>query len=476
MRSLAVPAPDGISRPLQADDFVRVAERGFGDTENGRAHAMAWFAGHLYVGVTRHPQRRVADARSRPPAATGTADAGEYTGESAPLWCYDPHADGWAQVLVSADAAGYRRMLPVPGDDGEEPALYVTTISLAGGSFLRTEDGRTFAPMTAPRPPGPASWSFRPLASAHGRLYTAPVGTVDGSIVARNRAASATIYRTELNAGAAPAWTPVSDPGFGDPTNVAIFEVERFDGGLYAGTLNPSKGFQVWKLALSGSQRRWQRVVSDGAFRGNANESVASMTAFKGALFVGTGIQGLGFGRGGRRGPTAAELIRIWPDDSWELVVGESRRTFEGPRPSLSGLGPGFGDPCNSVIWQLREHDGWLYAGTHDWSAFLPARADAPRRHAPGVRGRDQGPGLGAREPGFDLWRSADGTTWEPVTCAGFGNPLNYGVRTLASTPEGLFVGTATVPRRSATAGDGDTEAGGCEIWLGSRSPRTRRP
>ena len=44
---------------------------------------------------------------------------------------------------------------------------------------------------------------------------------------------------------------------------------------------------------------------------------------------------------------------------------------------------------------------------------------------------------------GFELWRSPDGVNWYPITQNGFENPYNDGVRTLQSTPLGLFVGTA---------------------------------
>jgi alpha/beta superfamily hydrolase len=44
---------------------------------------------------------------------------------------------------------------------------------------------------------------------------------------------------------------------------------------------------------------------------------------------------------------------------------------------------------------------------------------------------------------GFDLYRSYDGVNWVPVTTNGMGNPYNMGLRTLVSTPHGMFIGTA---------------------------------
>ena len=54
------------------------------------------------------------------------------------------------------------------------------------------------------------------------------------------------------------------------------------------------------------------------------------MYVFKDTLYVGTGFQSMGYDRTYDAGPAALELIRIHPDDSWELIVGNPRRTFEG--------------------------------------------------------------------------------------------------------------------------------------------------
>src|SRR5919109_4589245 len=118
---------------------------------------------------------------------------------------------------------------------------------------------------------------------------------------------------------------PVTD---GKPLT-CVFEMASFNGYLYAGTMNPRVGLQIWKTRATGSPPyAWKRVVTAGAFRGNSNEFVASMMPFRGALHIGTGIQGLGYDKAASAGPAAAELLRLYPDDSWDLIVGELRRTF----------------------------------------------------------------------------------------------------------------------------------------------------
>jgi hypothetical protein len=103
-------------------------------------------------------------------------------------------------------------------------------------------------------------------------------------------------------------------------------------------------------------------VITDGTFRGNVNEAVASMCVFGDTLYIGTGKQSGSSDKVYDARSNAAELIRIYPDDSWGLIVGEPRRTFEGVKFPLSGLRPGFEDESNRVIWEMTEYDGWLYA------------------------------------------------------------------------------------------------------------------
>jgi hypothetical protein len=90
----------------------------------------------------------------------------------------------------------------------------------------------------------------------------------------------------------------------------------------------------------------------------------------------------------------------------------------------LSGRGLGFADTYDGVgfanyVWRMAEHGGELVGGTLD------------------VR---RAPDAGA---GFDLWKSGGGTLWSRIAETGLGNPRNYGVRGLLSTPAGLFLGAA---------------------------------
>jgi hypothetical protein len=344
-------------------------------------------------------------------------------------------------------------MVVFQGASDPIPVLYVSTISTLGSLILRSQDGKHFVPISQPQLGYPnTTWSFRSLLPFNGRLYTAPAGRIQGELIERNNAVAAIVFEN-ANPVAAP-WRPVSAVGFGDPTNRTIYEMVSLNGFLYAGTFNPYKGFQIWKTCAQNFPYRWYRVITDGAFRGNMSEATASMCVFGDSLYVGTGKQSIRSDNDRQAGSTGAELIRIHPDDSWDLVVGEPRRTFNGLKFPLSRLREGFDNSYNGVIWEMGEHDGWLYAGTEDSSSFLAF----PRRLLSSERNRRWGEALERvieEEGGFDLWRSQDGTNWELVTNIGFGNQNNWGVESMASTPAGLFIGTVAMPQS------------GCEIWLG---------
>jgi hypothetical protein len=64
------------------------------------------------------------------------------------------------------------------------------------------------------------------------------------------------------------------------------------------------------------------------------NQEAVSMIGFADALYIGTGIQNGGYDWRNKIGPAAAEIIRLNPDGSWDIVVGNPRL---GKQP-VSGL------------------------------------------------------------------------------------------------------------------------------------------
>jgi hypothetical protein len=422
-----------------------IARDGFGDSRNSYAWSMTWFKGALYVGTARS-----AICVENATIAYYLPDAGFYRREPMPgvscpgtihhadlraeIWRYEPGAGRWSRVyrsprvrnprsrgrLVARDI-GYRGML-VHTERGGRKALYVTALSPdeyipelkkpRPPRILRTTDGEHFRALRA-RPPvihtylGPyRPVGFRALATVGRSLYvTASAGLTGDGVVLRVRHPG----------GRSPSFEQVS------PRKLAVFELATFGGRLYAGTGDRESGYGVWR-ADRDRPRRWQPVVLGGAGRGSTITSVVSMAAYRGQLYVGaSGWLNSLF--------PASELIRVARDGRWAVVVGNPRRDADGVlRSPLSGLPDGFGNTFNHHFWRMQADRGALLVGTNDWSWSL--------RGTPGI------PDQLHSEFGFDLYGTCDGSHWWVSTRDGFGRDDDFGVRTMAASRAGLFLGT----------------------------------
>jgi hypothetical protein len=245
---------------------------------------------------------------------------------------------------------------------------------------------------------------------------------------------------------------------------------------LYAGTFN-NKGFQIWRSDCEGEPPyEWVKILDKGAGRGPLNQIAATMKVFKGALYVGTAIQNGGHDLNNKIGPAGSELIRIYPDDSWDMIIGSTRDTDDGHKTPLSGIASGFGNVFNGYFWAMEEHDGWLYLGTMDstiWVRYLRTESYPPQvRKIIEEVGQEN---VVEHDAGCDLWRTSDGENWLPITRVGFDNMYNLGIRNMVSTPHGLFVAVANPfgPRVAVKENDQwvytDNPRGGLEVWLGSK-------
>lgn len=476
-------APEGRAAGLVAADFSPIAVRGGGDRLNAYAHSAAWFRHALYIGTTRANLSllKVRAASTLEPWPT-RVPADIYDQDlRAQVLAYEPEAGTWRRAFrspvvpgvggeVSRDL-GYRGMAVFKAADEVAPSLYLASWASARSgrppALLRTRDGIRFDTVGTLGDDATVT-SYRTLAALGDRLYAAPTGRLGGAANAAGIALLAASRRP-----AAAGWKLALDASVCDAGDLGVLEVAELGGRLYVGTINPG-GFSLWSCRPDGPPPyAWAKVVSDGAGRGPLNEAAISLCAFRGALYVGTAIQNGGYDRTYGIGPAAGELLRVHPDGTWDLLVGEERDTSAGAKRPLSGRGPGFDNPFNAYIWRLAVHGGWLYATTYNWAVFLPY---LPLREFPAARallGRHDPWALAAAFGGFELWRTSDGVDWAPVVRDGFGTPYNYGGRSLLSTPHGLVVGTANPfgPEVAVPVRNGwryaPNERGGLEIWLG---------
>ena len=216
-------------------------------------------------------------------------------------------------------------------------------------------------------------------------------------------------------------WHPACAPGFGHAENRTMDGLHVFNGQLYAVTGNPTNGFQLWKTMARGpSPFTWEPVLTEGAQRYTLNPHIETMTVFKNALYLGA------------RSPSpdpnwefatsGAEIIRVLPDDRWELIMGTPRFSPVGLQIPLSTQGPGFGDPHHRRIVRLVGTPDALYAAVDQGED--PSSADS----APTTSTRCQ------------LWKTRDGEDWQMIPLDVFGQPGVTRLRVLQPTPHGLVV------------------------------------
>lgn len=459
--------------------FRKIANNGLGDPLNSYAWSMKWYKGKLYVGTGRIVNcvsLLSADAAKGTSVYNiGVANVGcpklpdVYSQLGAEIWQYTPETQTWKRVYKSpntipiynaglgsngnptifvAREVGFRGMLVFKEKDGHD-RLYVGSVN--AGSFLEkyppydqqgwpapvilyTDDGENWK--AVPTNPGtfmgnlsqarPGSIrkarSIRGLEQMGNRMF-ATVGdyTGVGSVIASD-----------------------DNPSLGDnhwayvspiEEEMPVWNLAAFNNFIYAETgdmnLPNNPGYGVYKIdpnkvPLPGTSTlpNWIPVVTNGGCQTNPRYQAPnglSMAVFKNQLYVGTNK------------PT--EMIRINPDDSWDLVVGQPRvvgpscNTEPGFKHPISGLSTGFGNYFTGHFWRMAASSDTLYLTTWDWSVFMQyfSRTDA----------------LFRSQYGFDAYKTNDGVHWTNLTRSGF-NDSSYGGRSIEVTPYGAFLGSAS--------------------------------
>lgn len=488
---------DPRGRGLTRADFEKVSENGFGDGYNSYTHSMCYFEGRVYAGTSRATMLLLGagDKGGMKDVSLDAwpveLDARVYTPDfelgpgRAEIWRMDPPRGAWhrvyqAPLVYGTDGThmsrdlGYRAMAVYQGESDHKPVMYVSNWSRSRGEgmqILRTEDGETFAPVGPKGLGGLDATSTRSLVVFKDMLFTSPTGSTGGR---QNASGIAAVLVTR---DPSKGWEAANTRGFGNLKNLGVFEMITTRDYLYAGTANLGEGYELWRTKAEGNPPfEWERMLKAGADRGKYNQGCVSMAELNGCIFIGSGIQKGGIDKENKLGPAGPELVRLNPDGSHDVIMGE-RRMPGGPR---SGMLPGWNNVFCGSIYKMNVHDGWLYAGTQNWMVFLLWR-DLVKLDTPAARLLRRIPlnDLVEATGGYDVWRSCDGETWMPVTRSGFENPYNHGVRNILSTPHGVYIGSQNQfgPRSAFRTEDGgweyrDNPRGGTEVWLGSLDKR----
>jgi len=431
--------------PLFRANWKGIAPEGFGDRQNSWAWSMAWYNGNLLVGTARSEQcitdlseHLVDPSEPYPPADPDiicAADPADLMLQ-AEIWSFNPTSGVWTMVFQSPltipvpgsnpaymvpPDIGFRDMFIYEEANGTE-ALYVGGCSsqaihpgVPGGRLLRSTDGVNFAPV--PQDPGTFMGNldntcFRGMQTLDGQFFAMAVDWKGQGTVIQS-----------------------PTPWLGDNTFQQIsspltpaYEIGIFNNLLYVTFVNQSinSGFSVaYTNPVGNLPYTYTTVLANGGYKTPDADPIAlSMQVYDGYLYVG----GDGVRRGVPLANQGAELFRIHSDNTWDLITGTSRSTPNGQKNALTGLGIGFDWFLNQHMWRMAVHDSRLYVGTFDESVLL--------RYEKGASAWES-------EYGFDLWWTQDGAYFSQVDQQGFEDGYNMGVRTLVSTPLGLFLGSA---------------------------------
>jgi hypothetical protein len=187
--------------------------------------------------------------------------------------------------------------------------------------------------------------------------------------------------------GGLPRWTQVSMPakgaGAGPPQ---LSHVTSFDGKLAIAIDDPKEGFHLWTKNLdSESPQEWVSLLRRGGQRYSMNAHVFACVPWKDALYV---VSGPGERQSRTDQQLGFELLRIYLDGSWDLVVGAPRLTASGLKVPLSCLGPGMDEFTPARFCFLADAGSELLLGTYEDIA------------------------------GLRIWQSFDGESWSVVNSA----------------------------------------------------------
>jgi hypothetical protein len=288
--------------------WTQVADAGFGNVNNETVFSMAVYDGLLYAGTYNDT-------------------------DGCEVWSYD--GTTWTQevgqgAVATPTGPGFGSGI---GVQAAGSLLVFDDLLYVGAGWSITQiwayDGTDWTQINIDDFGVATIRGCRALAAYEGQLYA---GTSDNTL-------GGAVWRYDGPTTA--DWVKVSTDGFGDTDLPEARVMEVWNGQLYAGTASTATP-QVW--AYDGTN--WSDVTP--TFPDANNDSVRSMTIYKGALYVGVGN---------------------YSGDEPLTNVGTQVYRYSGGAPEQVNLSGFDGDPKNMGCHSLCEYQGDLYAGVInvDW-------------------------------------------------------------------------------------------------------------
>ncbi len=190
-------------------------------------------------------------------------------------------------------------------------------------------------------------------------------------------------------------WKRANIPGFGKKHPSSARELTVFKDKIYAGVWdlrNTTDAYaEIWRYNGSTTNfdsvdpNAWEQVVDEGFGEPEHNKGIGGFAVFDppddgvDVEYLYAGTLALPY----EDDPQGCEVWRSSTGDlgAWEEVVGNA---------SGCDIGRGFGNRNNNALMSSKVFGDYLYMGTQNWI------------------------------DGAEIWRTRDGTTWEPVTQNGF--------------------------------------------------------
>jgi len=317
-----------------------------------------------------------------PIGAIDAANLMDAVSKGTEIWRFDGH--NWEQVVDNGfkgngNNAGTRNLFEYKG------MLYAGTVNYAEGCEVwRTADGETWEPIMQGGFGSQLSGSVRGMAKYKNLLYVGVENVFEG----------AQLYTWD---GA--SWTKIANGGIGNPLNFSVADMLVWKGLLYLFTWN-ALGLEIY--TYDGST--FECICGVGGpnppgLSQTTNMGVMGVAIFNDRLYLGTAD--LLFG---------ADLFRTDDGKNWVQLINN-----------------GFSDQRQAYIWRMKEYRGDLYMGTFHEGHFPLFLHEGGRLYRMDPQER------------FEELVGPDGLLMDE----GFGDWMNYGMRTLSVFNEKLYIGTA---------------------------------